>query len=157
MIRSARYSLLPVLTLAVFVASACGSGSHTAFAAFSKVGALSVPTPSGFHHLRSPGEVVISDGSGRMLPLIQGVLPAYPGRAELAVVRGVSHGPEPAQLKLPVGLDDLEQASGGYSRLWGNAFQLGHRTYFLQVWLGRDAPAADRLAILSALQAIKLG
>jgi hypothetical protein len=153
-IRIGLYLLLPCLALVVFVAAASGSGHHTAFATFSRVGALSIPTPSGFHHRRFAEGVVISEGSGRILPLIQGVLPAYPRRAELAVFRGVSHG-RPGLLKLPLRLSDLEEGSGGYSRLWGNAFVLGHQTYFVQVWLGRHAPASDRSAVLSALQAIK--
>jgi hypothetical protein len=153
-LRIGRYLLFPLLALVVFVAAASGSGHHPRFAAFSRVGALSIPTPTGFHSRRFPDGVIVSDGKGRIQPLIQGVLPAYPRRAELAVFRGVSHG-RPALLKLPLGLKDLEKGSGGYSRLWGNAFVLGHETYFVQVWLGRGAPAADRSAVRGALRAIK--
>jgi hypothetical protein len=69
-------------------------------------------------------------------------------------VQGLFHGPTPVK-ELPVTLHDLARASGGLT-LWGGAFLIRNRQYGFEVWLGRNASGADRSAVLSALQAVKL-
>jgi hypothetical protein len=60
------------------------------------------------------------------------------------------------QLTLPITLGKLERASGGLPD-WGGSGQIGkwNDDCGVDIWLGPHASAADRSAVLSALQAIK--
>jgi hypothetical protein len=144
----------------VLALSACGSGHRTVFTKVSKVGALSVPTPSGFRSRTWPGGVVISDRSGKIpIPCTtnQGCavgLAGYPGQDELVVYETSFIEPPPA-LKLPLTLRNLHQMSDGLTE-WDGAGSIGGGgAYAVEVWLGPKASAAHRSAILSALQTIK--
>jgi hypothetical protein len=156
-----RSVLTTVAVLAgVLAISACGSGHRTAFTQFSRVGALSVPTPPGFRSRTWPGGVVISDRPGEIpIPCTtndgcDGGLAGYPSQDELVVYKTLFMEPPPA-LKLPLTLQNLEQMSDGQTEWRGAGSIGGGRVYAVDVWLGPKAPAADRSAILSALQTIK--
>lgn len=145
----------------VLATSACGSGHRTVFTKFSRVGALSVPTPSGFHSRTWPGGVVISNGSGQILiPCTTndgcsvGLAAGHPTQDELVVYETSFHELPPT-LKLPLTLQNLQQMSDGLTE-WNGAGSIGRSgAYSVDLWLGPKAPAADRSAILSALQTIK--
>jgi len=120
--------------------------------------------PAGFHHrfwgANGGGGVEISDGAippGDPTNRGPGSPPENQNQVTLDVTGGLFfHGPisHPVQLPSSVSLHDLEQASGGLT-LWGRAFQVGKQQCGIGVWLGPDAPAADRSDVLSALQGIK--
>lgn len=113
--------------------------------------------------------MTISDrrlGAGsRAAPLTSGYLPERPNRVALSVyrLREMSPGMLARHIHLPLTLTQLLRASrqpGGV--LSGGAFVFqkkvsGFHTdaYGVQVWLGGTASAADRSAILSALNAVK--
>ncbi|HEY2354826.1 MAG TPA: hypothetical protein VGH79_08025 [Gaiellaceae bacterium] len=139
----------------VLAVSACGSGQHAVFTAVSKVGPLSVPTPSGFHARTWPGGVVISDRAGKIpIPLEnQAGLAGYPRQDELAVYTTLFHE-RPPTLSLPLTLNSLEQASDGLTE-WRGGGSIGGGQYVVDVWLGKNASAAHRAALLSALRTIK--
>jgi hypothetical protein len=145
----------------VLALSACGSGHRTAFTKFSKVGALLVPTPTGFHARSWPEGVVISNRSGKIpIPCttMDGCatdIPAgFPSEDELVVYRTAFIETPPA-LRLPLTLQKLDQVSDGLTE-WSTWGMVGRRdAYAVAVWLGPKATAADRSAILSALQTIK--
>lgn len=158
-----------VLAALSLAASSCASGRHVTFSAFSTVGKLSVPTPQGFRHRSWSGGVTVSDGpitgSGSEL-LAAGYLPHNRAGVTLTVYRlsKMSPGMLARHIHLPLRLRELLRAGGAWSGgvLRGGAFVYqktvtGFRTqaYGVQVWLGRDAPAADRSAVLSALHAVK--
>jgi hypothetical protein len=146
----------------VLAISACGSGHRTVFTKVSKVGGLSVPTPPGFHSRTWPGGVAISDRSGEIpIPCTTNDgcplgLAGHPSQDELVVYETVFQEPAPA-LKLPLTLQHLEQMSDGLTEWTGAGSIGGRRAYAVDVWLGPKAAAADRSAILSALQGIKPG
>jgi hypothetical protein len=146
------------LAAAVLLAvTACGSSRHEAsFAHWSSVGKLRVPTPAGFHELRSVGQVAITDlptGYLRQTSLPTGF--TYPDGVALIVTEAVFHARPPA-LKLPLSLDELERGSGGYRPFWGGAFvSKACGSCGVYVWIGPKAPAADRAAVVQALTSIK--
>lgn len=74
-----------------------------------------------------------------------------PTRVTLAV-----HGPSmaPSKLRFPITLHELEQGSGRISYWEGGGFIGNGARAGVAVWLGPKAPAADRSAVLSVLQAI---
>jgi hypothetical protein len=144
----------------VLAVSACGSGSRTAFTKFSRVGALSVPTPPGFRSRTWPGGVVITDRAGAIpVPCTTndgcaGGVAGFPSQDELVVYETSFHETPPA-LKLPLTLQNLRQMSDGLTE-WDGAGSIGGRgTYAVEVWLGPKAPAAHRSALLSALKSVK--
>lgn len=145
--------------LVALAASACGSGHHTTFSAYSNACGLSVPRPADFHRrfwsASGAGGVTIGDGViGRANTADWS---EDPSQVDLGVDWGiVYHGPPstPAELRLPLSLDDLDRGSGGLT-LWRGVFRNGDQECGIQVWLGPHAPSADRSAVLSALQAIK--
>jgi hypothetical protein len=157
-----RSVLTTVAVLAgVLALSACGSSHRTAFTNFSRVGALSVPTPAGFHSSRWSDGVVISNRSGQIpIPCTTndgcptGIAAGYPTEDELVVYKTAFHETPPV-LTLPLTLRGLRQVSDGLT-VWGGAGSIaGAGVYSVDVWLGPRAPAADRAAILSALETIK--
>jgi hypothetical protein len=83
-----------------------------------------------------------------------GGLAAAPGEDELVVYETTFMEPSPA-LTFPLSLENLEQRP----RLteWDGAGSIapGGSAYAVNVWLGPKAPAADRSALLAALQTIK--
>lgn len=144
--------------------SSYGSGRHVAFANFLDECALSVPVPRGFHErfwsAYGGGGVEISNGpipAGNPANRGPGAPPENPNQVTLYVgYPGMTHGPvsTPGELPSPVTLDDLERASAGLT-YWGRGFQVGHAECGIGIWLGPEAAAADRLDILSALEAIE--
>lgn len=116
--------------------------------------ALSVPVPRGFHESFWSAN---GGGGTRISNRAPSASPESPNQVTLYVGHpGLTHGPVAPLREFPsrVTLDDLERASGGLTS-WGRAFQVGHDVCTIGIWLGPDAKAADRLAILSALEAIK--
>lgn len=157
-----RRVLTAVSVLAGVVAlSACGSGHRTVFTKFSRVGTLSVPTPPGFRSRTWAGGVVISNRPGEIpIPCTTmdgcptGIAAGYPSEDEL-VVYETGFIETPPALKLPLTLRNLEQMSDGLTEWDGWGTVGGRGAYAVAVWLGPKAPAADRAAILGALQTIK--
>lgn len=134
--------------------SSYGSGHHVTFSKFLDACVLSVPVPRGFHE----GVWSVTGGGGiKISNRAKGAPPENPNQVTLWVGHpGFTHGPVVTPRKFPshVTLDDLERASGGLP-LWGGVFQVGSDVCTVSIWLGPDAKAADRLAILSALEATK--
>jgi hypothetical protein len=148
-----------VMLVGVLAVSACGGGRHTVFTKFSRVGPLSIPTPSGFRSRTWADGVVISNGSSEpRIPCTTNDgcagLAGHPSQDELVVYRTVYMEPPPA-LKLPLALQNLRQVNDGRTE-WSGGGSIGTAgDYVVDIWLGPKAPAADRSAILSALEAIK--
>jgi len=145
----------------VLALSACGNSHRTSFTKFSRLGLLSVPTPTGFHSRTWRHGVVISNRSGEIpIPCTTndgcptGIAAGYPSEDELVVYETGSIEPPPA-LKLPLTLQNLQRASDGLTEWNGWGTVGGRGPYAVAVWLGPKAPAAYRSAILSALQSIQ--
>jgi hypothetical protein len=156
-----RSVLTTVAVLAgVLAISACGSSGHrTVFTKHARVGALSVPTPTGFRARTWPGGVVISDRPGKILipcTTMDGCPPGLAGheREDELVVYETGFIETPPALKLPLTLQSLGLTSDRLPE-WSGWGVIGRGAYAVDVWLGPKAPAADRSAILSALQTIK--
>jgi hypothetical protein len=134
--------------------SSYGSVRHVAFSKFLDACALSVPVPRGFHE----GVWSTTGGGGiKISNRAPGPSPESPNQVTLYVGHpGWTHGPITRLREFPshVTLDDLQRASGGLTS-WGGGFQVGADVCTIGIWLGPEAKAADRLAILSALEAIK--
>ncbi len=104
---------------------------------------------------------MISDRSGKIvIPCTNmdgcnGVAPGYPSEDELVVYQTAFMETPPA-LKLPLTLQGLQQMGDGLTQ-WNGAGRIDAApgAYAVALWLGPKAPAADRSAILGALQAIK--
>ena len=135
--------------------SSYGSGHRVTFSKSLDACALSVPVPRGFHEsfwsANGGGGTKISNRARGGGPL------GSPDQVTLWVGHpGMTHGPPLTLREFPshVTLGDLERASGGLT-YWGGGFQVGQDVCTIGIWLGPDAKAADRLAILSALEAIK--
>jgi hypothetical protein len=149
-----------VVLAGVLAVSACGSGHRTVFTKHSRVGALSVPTPTGFRARRWREGVVISDRAGKILiPCTtndgcDAGIAGHESEDELVVYK-TGFIETPPALKFPLTLQNLGQMSDGLTEWSGWGLVGGRRAYAVDVWLGPKAPAADRSAILSALQAIK--
>ena len=160
--RMRRVGVAVAVAVGVLAASACGSGRHTTFSTSLQACALSVPVPAGFHHRfwgADEGGVEISNGPippGNPANRGAGSPPENQNQVTLYVDAGVFHGGSAPLPQLPssVSLHDLEQASGGLT-FWGRGFQVGHQQCGIGVWLGPDAPSADRSDVLNALGGIK--
>lgn len=156
-----RVGVAVVVAVVAFIASSLaltsssyGSGHQVTFSKFLDACALSVPVPRGFHE----GIWSVSGGGGiKISNRAPGASPESPNQVTLYVGHpGLTHEPIRTLREFPshVTLDDLERASGGLTS-WGGGFQVGQDVCTIGIWLGPDAKAADRLAILSALEAIK--
>jgi len=144
-----------VLGLVALSASACGSGRHVTFPTSYQTCGLSVGLPRGFHHrfwnVDGGGGITIGDGTRGLRDPAEWVNDR--NRVTLSV-SGLSGAPR--KLQFPITLNELEQGSGGIPYWEGGGFlPSGNQGCEVAVWLGPNAPAADRSAILSVLQAIK--
>jgi hypothetical protein len=143
-----------VLGLVALSASACGSGRHVAFATSYQTCGLSVRLPPGFHHrswnFDGGGGITIGDGRRGLTDPAEWV--DDPNRVTLSV-----SGPSaaPRKLQFPITLHELSQGSGIPYWEGGGFLPSGSEGCEVAVWLGPNAPAADRSAVLSVLQAIK--
>lgn len=101
-----------------------------------------------------PGEIPLPCTTNDGCPV---GLAGHPSQDELVVYETAFLEPPPA-LKLPLTLQNLEQASDGLTE-WNGAGSIAGAdgAYAVGVWLGPKAPAADRSALLSALRTIKPG
>jgi hypothetical protein len=133
----------------------CGSGRHVTSSTSYQTCGLSVPLPPGFHHRFwnfDGGEgLTIGDGTRGLTDPAGWV--DDPSRVTLAVY---SPATAPRRLQFPVTLHELEQGSGGIP-FWEGGGAMGdhNESCGVAVWLGPNASAPDRSAVLSVLQAIK--
>lgn len=150
-----------VLALVALAVSACGGGRRVTFSTRSQVCGLSVPMPSGFHRRfwNYAGSGGVTIGNGPIGPPEPAEWGLEQNRVSLAVSCNQSGNPgglvaPPTKLQLPIKLHELAQGSGSLT-YWSGGGEIGGKECGVAVWLGPDAPAADRSAVLSALQAIK--
>jgi hypothetical protein len=143
-----------VLGLVALSASACGSGRRVTFPTSYQTCGLSIGLPPGFHHrfwnFDEGGGITIGDGTRGLTDPAEWV--DNPNRVTLSV-----SGPSgaPRKLQFPITLHELSQGSGIPYWEGGGLVGSDNQGCEVAVWLGPNAPAADRSAVLSVLQAIK--
>jgi hypothetical protein len=152
------------LSVALVVAAVCGAAAACALAAVpAKVGTLRFSYPARFEHLDLGSAVIVADYPlSKDSPTVRtATFPANGVVFELLHEQHLDHPIPAAPVRFPVLLDRLGRSTRHTNgQTWELRFSVGGNAddvYWVVVWFGDRASAADRAAVASMVRSVRSG